>query len=177
MGIARTHPPVKLIVGMISGDLELFLKVSLILTKKFGIIDFKSQILDFQHTDYYQNQMGINLKRQFVSFKKLINPEGVASIKIYTNNVEKKFSISGPQPKRRVNIDPGYVTNSKLILATTKDYNHRIYLNRGIFAEVTLSFYDKTFHPWDWTYPDYKTQQYMDIFNTIRGIYIEQIRG
>lgn len=176
VGEVKKYIPVKLIAGMISQDINLFSKASLILAKKFGAIDFKSQILDFGHTTYYQKEMGSNLKRQFISFKKLINPQKIADIKNYTNKIEMKFSTSSNMPQRRINIDPGYVCGLKLILATTKDSSHRIYLKSGIFAEVTLSFYDKTFHPWGWTYPDYKTQAYIDIFNEIRKIYTEQLK-
>ena len=77
---------------------------------------------------------------------------------------------------RIINIDPGYLDLSKLILASTKDYKHRIYLTKGIYAEVTLFYQDKTFCPWEWTYPDYKTGEYIEIFNRIRQIYAEQIK-
>jgi len=78
--------------------------------------------------------------------------------------------------KRRINIDPGFLSLGKLILATTKDQCHRVYLGRGIFAEVTLFYKRKTFNPWPWTYLDYKSQEYIDIFNSIRAIYQKQIR-
>ena len=78
--------------------------------------------------------------------------------------------------KRRINIDPGFLSLGKLILATTKDQCHRVYLGKGIFAEVTLFYKQKTFNPWPWTYPDYQSREYLEIFNSIRGIYQEQIK-
>lgn len=176
MGITKKHKTVKLIVGMISNDSKLLLKTEAILQRRFGPIDFRTSLLDFAYTDYYEPEMGGNLKRQFVSFRRLINPEDLPKIKLYTNRLESKMSISRQKPSRRVNIDPGYLTEAKLVLATTKDHQHRVYLNRGIYAEVTLRFVDKTFLAWDWTYRDYQTKEYIDIFNEIRKIYLQQIR-
>ncbi|MBU3958775.1 MAG: DUF4416 family protein, partial [Candidatus Omnitrophica bacterium] len=100
-------------------------------------------------------------------------PHTLAKIKIITNQIEKKLSSA---ESRRINIDPGYLTLAKLILATTKDYRHRIYLRKGIYAEVTLSYQGKTFCPWEWTFADYKTVEYIDIFNRIRELYAQQIK-
>jgi hypothetical protein len=87
---------------------------------------------------------------------------------VVTNALEAKLSKEG---KRTVNIDPGYIDMAKLVLFSTKDYTHRLYLNKGIFAEVTLYYKDDTFNPWPWTYPDYKSSEYIAIFNHIRGLY------
>jgi len=144
----------------------------ILLCKKFSPIDFESEILNFDFTDYYCKEMGGGLKRQFVSFKKPIDAAKLSEIKIFTNKMEEKLRQNF---SRTINIDPGYLDMSKLILATTKDYNHRIYIGRGIFAEVTLYYRGKSFLPWEWTYPDYKSQRYIDIFNKIREIYAAQI--
>lgn len=176
MGVAKQHKPVKLIAGMISNDSDLILRVERILERSFGPIDFRTALLDFAYTDYYEPEMGGNLKRQFVSFRKLVNPEALPKIKLYTNRIELKYSVSRDSPSRKINIDPGYLTEAKLILATTKDHQHRIYLNRGIYAEVTLKYADRTFLPWEWTYRDYQTKEYIDIFNEIRKIYMQQVK-
>ncbi len=176
MGAVRKANKVKLVVGMISNDPNLLLKLEKTLEWKFGPIDFRTALLDFAYTDYYEPEMGANLKRQFVSFRKLIDPERLPDIKLYTNKVELQNSAARNRPSRKVNIDPGYLTEGKLVLATTKDQQHRIFLNKGIYAEVTLRYVEKTFLPWDWTYSDYKTKEYIDIFNEIRRIYIQQVR-
>ncbi len=139
------------------------------MSKKFGAVDYKSPIYDFNLTDYYRKEMGPSLKRQFLSFSELIAPTKLAKIKLFTNKLEKRYSKNG---KRLINIDPGYVTASKLVLATTENYYHRIYLDRGIFAEVTLYFKKGSFQPFEWTYPDYKTKGYIETFNHIREIYM-----
>jgi len=172
MGRIKRHPPVKLIIGFIFKEESVFQKATVLLKKRFGKIDFESQILPFTHTDYYAREFGKNLKRRFISFEKLVLPEDLPKIKIATNKIEQRLS-SGTS--RLINIDPGYLDLAKLILASTKDYKHRMYLNRGIYAEVTLFYQEKTFNPWEWTYPDYKTNEYIAIFNHIRGIYAEQV--
>lgn len=173
MGKIKSHPPVKLILGMISNDTELFNILPKRFEKDFGEIDFESNIFLFNFTDYYIEEMGEGLLRKFVSFKRLLeNPIEIANIKIFSNNLEDEFSINN---KRRINLDPGYIEHGKLVLATTKNHQHRIYIGKGIFAEVTLRYRNKTFCKWDWTYPDYQTNEYIETFNQIRKIYINQL--
>jgi len=160
---------VKLIAGLISNDEALLDKVGIRLEKKFGNkIDFESDIIDFTYTDYYDKEMGSRLKRKFLSFKRLVRLETIAKVKLETNDIEKRFCING---KRTVNIDPGYLDMAKLVLLSTKDYAHRVHIGNGIFAEVTLHYKDKRFNFWPWTYPDYKSEEYIRIFGIIRDIY------
>jgi hypothetical protein len=173
MGEIKRHAPVKLIVGFIFKQEWVFVKAKAILERKFGKIDFESELLDFGHTDYYQKEFGSDLKRKFISFEKLIPAQSLPKIKILTNGIEKRLSRLG---LRLVNIDPGYLDPAKICLASTKDYRHRIYLSQGIFAEITLFFQGKTFRAWEWTYPDYGTAEYISIFNRIREIYLRQVR-
>lgn len=172
VGSIKKPKSVKLISGLIYKEEAVFHQTAKILEKRFGRIDFQSQGLGFTHTSFYEQEIGSDLKKRFISFEKLIPPDSLPRIKIITNNIEKRLSRNS---RRRINIDPGYLTQAKFVLATTKDYNHRIYLGRGIYAEVTLFFHNKTFKPWDWAYPDYKTQGYIEIFNQIREAYAKQI--
>jgi len=173
MGRITRLQPVKLITGFIFKEEDILKQAQAILQRRFGKVDFESQTLTFTHTDYYEGEFGKDLKRKFISFKKLISPLGLPKIKITTNKIESKLSRG---PSRLINIDPGYLGLAKLILATTKDYKHRIYLNQGIYAEVTLFYQGKTFQPWPWSYPDYKTPEYIDIFNRVRELYIQQVK-
>jgi len=163
--------PVKLIIGFIFKNEDTFYRAERILEKKYGKIDFISEILEFNHTDYYEKEFGQGLKRRFISFRRLIPAEDLSKIKNFTNKVEKKLSGKG---LRRINIDPGYLNLAKLVLASTKDFTHRVYLGKGIFAEITLFYQDKAFRPREWTYPDYRTAEYGVIFNQIREIYAKQ---
>jgi len=173
MGRIKIPGPAKLIIGFIFKEEAILNKAKILLEKRFGRIDFESQDLPFCHTDYYKDEFGIDLKRKFVSFTKLIFPQDLTKIKIATNKIEKRLS---KVPRRLINIDPGYLDLAKLVLASTKDYKHRIYINCGIYAEVTL-FYEKgSFRPWEWTYPDYITSGYIEIFNRLREIYSMQLK-
>jgi len=175
MGEIRKHPPVKLIVGMIAVDASLFSPVEEPLSQRFGSIDFRSDVIPFDYTNYYIKEMGADLTRKFVSFEKLIKPEEIVEIKYFTNDLEKEFLYPNTE-RRRINLDPGYVSAAKLVLASTKDHIHRIYLRDGIYAETTLRMENRTFQPWQWTYPDYRSEKYIEIFNEIRRIYMEQLR-
>ncbi|MDD5079255.1 MAG: DUF4416 family protein [Candidatus Omnitrophica bacterium] len=172
MGKIIKPQPVKLILALIFRDKLSYSKTLRILSKKFGRVDFESPVFNFNVTDHYEKEIGRDLFRRFISFNKLIPPEALSRIKILTNKIEKKLSC---KKGRTVNIDPGYLDMAKLVLATTKDYMHRIYLGRGIYAEITLSYQGKSFRPWDWTYPDYRTDAYIRLFNHIRHIYAQQI--
>ncbi|RKY87620.1 phosphoribosylformylglycinamidine cyclo-ligase, partial [candidate division KSB1 bacterium] len=119
-------------------------------------------------------EMGKNLKKRFLSFTELIYPDEITSIKIKTNEIEKKFTEKG---KRKVNIDPGYISESKLILATTKNYSHRIYLNNGIYGDLHLIFKNGRFNPQPWTYPDYKEKFNLSFFEKVREKYKDDLKN
>lgn len=174
MGEIKKHPPVKLIVGMITADPSLFLSAEELLSQKFGNIDFSSNVLNFDYTNYYEKEMGKNLLRKFISFENLIHPDECPKIKHFTNELEKRFLLEN---RRQINLDPGYITAAKLVLLSTKDYIHRIYLSDGIYAEVTLEMEGNSFKPWKWTYTDYRTEEYINIFNKIRQMYMNQLRN
>jgi len=175
MGEIKGPSPVKLVVGMISAFRELFAEAEKELSRKLGTVDYHSPVFSFVHTDYYQSEMGGNLQRIFISFQELISPEYLSEIKIFTNQLEKKFLYSDGK-SRRINLDPGYISAAKLILASTKDHRQRIYLGKGIYAEITLYYQGKKFLPWEWTYPDYRTEEYRAVFETIRRKYVLQLK-
>jgi len=176
MGTIRTPHPVKLFVGMLAGNIELFEIAQTELASRFGTIDAASEIMPFDFTDYYTDEMGPNLLRKFVGFSRSINPKELASIKLFTNDLEESISEQLGSERRLVNLDPGYISLSKLVLASTKDYSHRIYLSDGIFAEVTLHYSHHCFNPWPWTYPDYKTDAYCRFFESLRNQHLEALR-
>lgn len=176
MGEIITPPRVKLFSGIISRYSELLDTAEKALAGEFGPIDLKSAPIPFNFTNYYTKEMGAPLIRGFFSFRNLITPDELSRIKIRTNRMEQEIGASYKSDvPRPVNLDPGYLDKSKLVLATTKDYNHRIYLKDGIYAEVTLKYRAKDgFKPFPWTYPDYQTKTYLDFFNRMRDIYVRQ---
>lgn len=174
MGQIQPHVPVKLVVGLIlAQDLDGG-AICGKLEEAFGDVDYRSELLPFDYTDYYTREMGDSLQRRFLSFQQLIPPESLVEIKRQTNSIESRFVHPGGG--RRVNLDPGYVSLAKLVLASTKNHAHRIWLGGGIYAEQTLRFHRHSFQPWEWTYPDYRTDSYIQIFNKIRRLYVVQLR-
>ncbi len=164
--------PVKLIVGAIFASEGVLVKARKKLEKKFGPCDFQSPVMPFDFTKYYKQEMGPGLLRQFLSFRRLINPQALAAIKLYSNGLEKRFARAG---KRTINLDPGYLCASRLVLASCKDYAHRIYLGKGVYAEVTLQFQEGDFCALEWTYPDYKSRGYLESFHAVRKLYLKQL--
>ncbi len=163
---------VKLFVGMLSGDAALFEQLTGILTAIFGPSDIESPVWSWEHTTYYQEEMGDALKRKFIFFEKLVNPGDIAGIKLKTIELEKQYlNESGG---RKINLDPGYLDAAKLVLVTTKNFSHRIYLGNGIYGEVTLIYSGKNYRSLPYTFPDYKTGEYLEVFNKARERYKEQ---
>ena len=168
----QTPLKVKFICGFIFSDPAVYAAAKRALERKFGPIDTESEPIAFDFTDYYAKEMGTNLTRRFIAFKKLRDPAAFAGIKTFCVGLERKFALGAA---RRINIDPGYINEAKLVLTTTKDFSHRIYLGRGVFAEVTLIYQDKNFQDLATTFPDYRTDRYKDIFLKIRDLYRVQI--
>jgi Domain of unknown function (DUF4416) len=165
---------VKLVASLFSPEEKIVEKVLLELQEVFGPSDWISPPLFFDRTRYYEKEMGWPLHRRFLSFNNLIRPEALVEIKLQTNELEKRYRQDG---KRRVNIDPGYVALERLVLVTGKNYTHRIYLSKGIFADLTLVFHQGSFQTLAWTYRDYADPVVIGYFNGIREHYKNQLRG
>jgi len=170
MAIAEQADPVKLFCGMISSDAALLDELAGILQNKYGKIDKAGEVIPFDSTSYYNAEMGQGLMRQFVSFVDLIDPGVLADVKLFTNELELKYSVErNGKSARRINLDPGYVAPHGIVLATAKNFAHRIYLRDGIYAEMTLNFTSGGgFKYFDWTYPDFKTPAYQRYFVELR---------
>ena len=172
MGKAHEPRPAKLFVGMLSQDTGLFHTCAVRLTAIYGPIDMQSDVLPWDHTDYYQHEMGTSLRRAFVFFERLIDPGDLASIKKATIRLEQELSRSDSSgTRRRINLDPGYITEAKVVLATTKDFPHRIYIGENIYAESTLHYAknSRSFIPVDHTYPDFRSLSCRELFNRARA--------
>jgi hypothetical protein len=161
MGIPKPPLPVRLAIGILAANAELALEAKQKLAERFGAVDLEMQPVPFAHTNYYKDELGESPLRSFLSFEERIERETIAGIKLETNEMEKIWH-------RQVNLDPGYMTLGQFFLATTKDQRHRIYLGQGIFAEVTLYFENGHFYPFDWTYPDYRSESYINFFEKAR---------
>lgn len=174
MSIPQDPKPAKLFVSVIAGSAEHIVKVLSRLTGRYGILDFVSALLAFDYTDYYYAEMGQPLFRRFASFDGLIPQGDLAQIKVQTNLLETEQSAGR---NRRVNIDPGYLLAERLVLASGKNYAHRIYLSRGIYADLTLIYRDRDYRPLAWTYPDYAELKVRNWLRALRHKYLLQLRG
>jgi hypothetical protein len=168
---------VKLIIGILAADETSLAAAVKAISKSFGVIDLASDVWPFTQTDYYKDELGPNALRQFVSIEKPIDPGKLAKIKHATNKIEQKLarSLKLPLP-RPVNLDPGIIEPSKLILATTKNFSHRIYIGHKMFAEVTLIYEKGNWRHFVYTYPDYKEPHYQDFFTKVRTCLMEQLK-
>ena len=174
MSRPKIPQPVKLVASVLSQNLKLIAAVLEEMTERFGNVDFVSEVFPFELTSYYEKEMGNGLVRRFFSFDKIIMPDKLSQVKHTTNEIEESFSDS--TRNRRVNIDPGYISLSHLILATGKGYAHRPYLRDGIYADLTLLFKEKSFHALEWTYPDYSSEKIVSLMNIIRRKYLFQLK-
>jgi len=165
--------PVKLFIGMLSPEPMLFGTCTDILCREYGPVDYQSEIAPWTNSDFYQEEMGAGILRKFIFFEHMMDPGDLSAIKINATMIEKNFSVQADnRVRRRINLDPGYVTEAKVVLATTKDYSHRIYIGKGLYAEVTLRYGNKgrSFTPLAHTYLDYGSEQYITMFNKAREL-------
>jgi len=173
MSRPRPAEAVKLVMSFISPMGDGFGEAIKILAVHFGRPDFISTRMPFDYTDYYEKEMGQPLVRRMVSFERLIPPESLPDVKLLTNGIEEQFSDEG---RRKINIDPGYISPAHLILATGKGYTHRPYLRDGIYADLTLVFTEGTFRALAWTYPDYAGPEVIALLNKIREKYLQTLK-
>jgi len=177
MAIPTSPMPVLRFAGLLAGSEDELAAARSELTQWYGQIDDISPTIPFTFTQYYNAEMGPNLLRQWVRFKTLFAPDQLAKCKLETNMAETLLARQFPRGVARpVNIDPGYVHRYKIILATTKDHAHRVYLNEGIYGEVTLHWSQNVWTPWPWTYADYQSPTSLTFFDKARTAYIEQLQ-
>lgn len=170
--------PVKLIIGILAADKDCLQKAIEAVIGQFGQADLTSDVWPFDKTDYYKEQTGGQILRQFASIDKLIDPGELAAIKHTTNRLEQELAgqLKRDVP-RPVNLDPGLIEPSKLILATTKNYSHRIYIGNEMYAEVTLIYDKGVWSALPYTYPDYRQPCYWDFFEKVRRKLLEQLKS
>ena len=172
MGVPEIAKPVCLICAITYNPKLTIQQIKQMLLENFGPISHELSPFPFTFTDYYAEEMGTNLKKLFYGFQKLIAPEDIVKIKHSTNRLELEHSQDSC---RNINLDPGYLEAAKLVLATTKNFDHRIYLGDGIYGDIHLRFRQGAFRPLDWTYPDYQENATLNFLVTVRKWYITQL--
>lgn len=172
--MSRPHPfnPEKLVIPVLFSRADIYGEIRAILLRRFGPTDYESPSRDFTYTRYYDDEMGGPIKRIFLSFRRLVQPDRLAGVKHLTNKLELRFCERG---KRKVNLDPGLLSLSRFILATSKENAHRIPLAGGIYGEITLLYRKGEYQPLEWTYPDFRSEAYGKILQHIRVLYKSQI--
>lgn len=168
----KKHQPVKGFAGVTFSTVVDIENILSLLQQRFSRIDFKSEIFAFNpFTEFYKDEMGSPLKKVLVAFQDPIAVDFLPEMKHISNKLEDEFLTEG---RRIVNIDPGYLTHAKVVLATTKDYNHRLYLGKGIFGDLHLVYKDQSYRRQPWTYPDYQQELAISFFNSLREIFRNQ---
>lgn len=170
MGKIRPPEPVLLFIGTLYSRQEIFDRASPLLENSYGEILFISPSVRWDYSSHYRNELGWPIFRQFIFFRDTIDPGVLADIKLHTISIEEKLSAEG---KRSINLDPGYLCLPRVVLASTKNYSHRIYLGKGIYAEVTLLYQKNTYQPLMFTYRDYQDRACIDLFLRMRK-YLEK---
>jgi len=176
MGAIHQFNPVKLFIGVLVSHSRLIPEVEQRLVAGYGPIDHRSPVIPFDFTDYYETEMGDIIDRVLFSFERLIEADQLPEIKRQTNHLEEELTPLLSSVKRPVNLDPGYIEQAKVILASTKNFYHRLHLSGGIFGEVTMHFKNNRYQFFPWTYADYQSKEYQDFFLKIRHIYRAQLR-
>jgi hypothetical protein len=164
---------VKLICGILYSEEQSLEKAFNLMKEQFGPIDYRSENFAFDLTDYYAAEMGSPITRFFISFEHLVHPGKLAQIKQNTNLIEHRTAVGN---QRKVNIDSGYMDYDKVVLASAKYNGQKIYLDQGIWADLTLHYTRGYFEPYPWSFPDFKQGIYNSIFLEIRKIYKVQMK-
>jgi hypothetical protein len=167
MGVPHLFEEPIIFIGSLFSDNNIFDEVFPRLKSNFGNILFQSSIQPWEFSDHYNKELGTPIYRNFVFFDRIIDPSTLPDIKLFTNSLEDIYSQSG---RRRINLDPGYLTLAKVVLASTKNYSHRIYIGKGIYAELALFHKNRQFISMPYTYNDYKDPTYIDLFMKVRNL-------
>lgn len=174
MSIPQAPRPAKLIVGVLLKDRGLFPDIASELEAAFGAFDVVSPWMAFDYTSYYEKEMGAPLWRRMLAFRTLIEQDRLADVKLAADAMEQTRSAGG---RREANLDPGYLLLERLVLATGKNYSHRIYIGRGIYADLTLIYQRGAYRALPWTYPDYAGEPLRRFLVVVRRKYAVDIRG
>jgi hypothetical protein len=175
MGTVRSPDPALVVVSAIYSNETDLTSACSHLSAVIGELSVFGGDQVFDWTDYYQAEMGSALKRRFMVARDLLPRQLLTELKLLSNAIEREYAR--PDGSRTINLDPGLLAAENFVLATTKNFSHRIYLREGIFAEVTLQFVRGAFEPLAWTYPDYRSETLRSLLGEQRRKYLTDLRG
>jgi hypothetical protein len=173
MALPEEPLPVKYFIAVLFPEAEKLLQVKKELISRWGAFDFEGQDHPFDATDYYQPEMGTPLCRKLMSFARLYTPALIVSMKLECNDIENSFSRTG---KRTVNLDAGYLDHNKFILASAKEAGQKVYLDKGIYADLSGRYKEGKYRPFEWSFPDFKDGRYDGELLAIRKLYMQQVK-
>jgi len=174
LGVIHPHPPVKLICGVLRHPDQPVQAIHLAIEQRWGPIAEQTVWFDFSHTQYYKKEMGDGLKKQYLSIESLVAVDRMPAIKMESNNAENQFSKEG---RRRANIDPGYMADAKVLMVTTKNLAHRVYIGQNLFVDLQLIYKKDSYYPTPWAFADIREPVVIRFFNTVREGYQRQLRA
>jgi len=173
MSLPQEPKPGKLIIGLLMTDRALFEPLAVELFSMYGAPDMISSWMSFDYTAYYESELGSPLYRRLLTFKTLIDQLELAAVKLATNRLEQEYSQNH---RRRVNIDPGYLLYERFVLASGKNFAHRIYIGQCIYADLTLVYRKGAYETLPWTYPDYADQPIRSFLERVRKKYAVDLK-
>ena len=178
MGTLHAHPPVKLLVALMCRDIDLLEEIERRLEKSYGEIEDRSQVFLFTFPGRFSREMGPDLKKRIVTFKELLPIEDFPAVKKITNDLEWEYQEHlSDRSRRLINLDPGYLTLSQVVLATTRNYSHHVYLREGVYGELLLRYHLGALRNLPWTYPDFRTHLAHQFFTEVRNRYHRQLKA
>lgn len=178
LGAPHGHPPVKLLVALLTSDLQIMEEVERRLSAAYGGVEDRTEIFLFTFPGRFQREMGENLKKRIICFERLMPVEDLPEVKKLTNDLEWEYQEHlQERSRRKINLDPGYLTLSKVLLASTRNYSHHVYLKNGVYGELLLRFHRGALRNLPWTYPDYRTHLAHSFFTKVRERYHAQLKA
>jgi len=170
MARIQKPPPGRLIISIIYSSLDAVADALKVLERRFGTVQFETIEIPSGDALTYKEEMGEHLYRRFFSFEQLVSRDTLSEIKNTCHRIEPLFADHvDDYIFRTVNIDPGILTSDNLVMTSHREYNHRIYLKDGVFAEIVLVFAKGSFRRLPWTGVDFCHIEAIDFFRRVRS--------
>lgn len=173
MSVPAPPQPAMLFLSVLASDWNSWPELLDALTGRFGPLESLSEPIAFTETSYYDHELGTPIHRRAMGFERLVEQDALPDLKHAANELERRYQR--PDGGRTFNLDPGLLTGERLVLATGKNFSHRVYLGRGIFADLTLVYRRGVWQVLPWTFPDYAGKRLQDELTALREMYKQRI--